>query len=170
VHYHLILSSSHTEGELSGILADAKPEGVAWHTWMEPVKNPWYWANYILKAKKAGIRNGRLVADIYAHDRLLFVPNLPFNKVGTIGKFWVPSKAALWNQIVENAKMVEEGLKVSGVSDLCEWLHGQLKKELTLSDIQRRIGLHARDEYVQTWIEKLRSRGVIPTNCDEQNL
>jgi hypothetical protein len=99
--------------------------------------------------------------DIYARERLLFVTKMPFNKVGVIGKFWgdgLVSKGELWAKVKEVEHMIAEGLKQDGVSELCDWLYAHYfgKKE-PLVDIQRSIGLHAHDDYVQDWIVKIRN-------------
>lgn len=166
VHYHLVISSIQDEREARGIIAEAKPKGLTWHCQVEPLRPQRTWLTvfrYILKAKVAGdvIRNGKSVwvPDIYKNDRLLFVPRLPFNKIGVIGTFCVVQKSKIWETVRSTEKAIADGLKKEGVKELCQWLHDvYFRGQQSMTSIERSIGLHADHEYVQQWIE---DRGFI---------
>lgn len=162
VHYHLVISSPQDQRETERIIADAKPKGLTWHCRVEPLRSPYTWLTYhryILKAKVGGdvIRNGKSVwvPDIYHKDRLLFVPKMPFNKIGVIGKFYVVPKSKIWENVRATEKAIADGLKVEGVRELCDWMYETYFGGFqSMTSIERAIGLHANADYVQKWIQK----------------
>src|SRR5262249_12306352 len=104
VHFHLIVSSVITKAALDEAIKEAMPsrEVVRWHHRVQRIRQNemWQLAHYICKAKVAGYVNGRLVDDYYAAKRVLFKPKLGVRKHGTIGKFWIKPKAAIWKDII----------------------------------------------------------------------
>lgn len=96
VHYHIIVKSEISKADLQRVIEEAMPPRsvVKWRKRIEPIINEWRLCHYVFKAKVRGRnRKGVWVEDLYAGKRLLFKPNMPFRKVGTIGDFWDGNKS-----------------------------------------------------------------------------
>ncbi len=143
VHYHLLLSSQQSEKELRRIIAESMPTDIPFHSWVERIYNPLWWARYIVKAKAEGILNGRVSKDIHGGKRLLFKPNLGFNKVGYIGEFWIRSRAKLWNEICERESHIADGLELPGVRASAKRTWELVSASVSLRVVERNFGYYA---------------------------
>jgi hypothetical protein len=159
LHYHIIIKNPISEADLKKAIEDAMPPRsvVKWRKRIEPIKNEWRLCHYVFKAKVKGRnKQGNVVNDLYRHKRLLFLPKMPFKKVGTIGDFWEQgkSKKKLWDEIKAIEKKIGEGLEKPNVKRLCQYVYDMLPG-VTLKEIERSFGLDADGAAVQDWIESL---------------
>lgn len=161
VHYHLILRTRITRKELEKVIKAAMPtkqpgkKRAGWHKSIKPVTDDWQLAHYVTKAKIAGYVKGQRVADYYARKRLLFVPGLPFNKVGVIGNFWVKPKAKMWDDVKADEKKIAEGLAKPNVKRLAKHAHDLIGGYIPLKTIERSFGAWSGERAVDGWIESL---------------
>jgi hypothetical protein len=157
VHYHLIVKNAIPKHELEGAIEKAMPQRsqVKWRKRVERIKNEWFYAHYITKAKLPGYIKKRKVEDRYARKRLLFQPHLKLKKHGSIGDFWERPKKTLWTEIREREKRIADGLEKPNVKRLAryifeEWLGPS--PGLTLKQVERSFGYWADTEETQRWI------------------
>jgi hypothetical protein len=159
VHYHLILRSSHDERDLASIIERSLPSRqiAPWHRNIERIKgNDWHLLHYISKAKLAGkTEKGTVLSDLYRDKRLLFQPNLGIRKVGTIGKFWITSKSAIWNDIKAHEQKVTNGLAVGGIKRLAKHVHEFFGGTVSLKQIERCLAINADAEGIQQWLSRI---------------
>jgi hypothetical protein len=117
---------------------------VPFHSKIEAIRKSLWYARYIVKAKVEGIVGGRVVKDLYAPKRLLFKPNLGFNKVGYIGNFWATkSKAKLWDDIRERERQIAEGLELPGVREKAREIWELVSACVPLRVVERNFGYFA---------------------------
>ena len=64
----------------------------------------------MVKAKVQGYYKGKIVPDKYMTKRLLFKPSTGLRKHGTIGKFWLKSPKALWQEVRDKERQIADGL------------------------------------------------------------
>ena len=163
IHYHMLLRTRITKPDLRAVFQAAMkpkktdPAGVAWHMNVQPVDDDdWWWlAHYVTKARIAGTVNGKSVADFYASKRLLFVPGLPFNKHGVIGKFWAKPKGQMWADVIATERKIADGLKKPHVERLAKHVYDFLGGTIPLKQIERAFGFQANGKAVKTWIKGL---------------
>lgn len=160
MHYHLVIKSEMTKVELERAIEEAMPsrQVVKWRKRIEPIIREWRLCHYIFKAKVKGHnRKGVLVDDLYRDKRLLFKPNMPFRKVGTIGEFWEAgkSKTKMWNEIKAVEKRIGEGLAKPNVKRLAKYVHEYIDGHIPLEKIERSFGYSAESDSVQDWIDRL---------------
>lgn len=160
VHYHIIVKNHISEKELKKAIDEAMPSRnlVKWRKRVEPIKNEWRLAHYVVKAKVKGRnKQGKLVNDLYRHKRLLFKPNLPFRKIGTIGDFWErgKSKTKIWDDIKATEKRIAEGLQDPNVERLAEYVHEWIGGYYPLVKIRRSFGCWSDTPAIQDWIDSL---------------
>jgi hypothetical protein len=104
------------------------------------------------------------------HKRLLFHPNLPFKKVGTVGEFWEQgkSKAKLWEDIQNIEKRISEGLAKPNLKELCQHISLEFfKSSESLKQIERSYGYFADTKAVQDWIDELKQTEWADGNGDK---
>ena len=160
VHYHIIVKNHISEKELKKAIDEAMPSRklVKWRKRVEPIINEWRLAHYVVKAKVKGrTKKGKLVNDLYRHKRLLFKPNLPFRKVGTIGDFWEQgkSKTKIWDDIKATEKRIAEGLEDPDVERLAEYVHDWIGGYYPLAQVRRSFGYWADTPAIRDWINSL---------------
>jgi hypothetical protein len=174
VHYHLIIRTKINRKELEKVIKVAMPtkqpgqKRAGWHKSIKPVTDDWQLAHYVTKAKIAGFVRGKRVDDYYANKRLLFVPGLPFNKVGAIGNFWAKSKATIWDDVKANEKKIAEGLAKPNVKRLAKYAHDLIDGYFPLKTIERSFGAWADGRAVDGWIESLLQGEWAGTNDTEE--
>jgi len=157
VHYHMIVKSHHTKADLERAIDQSIPEGIPYHKHVKPIENEWGYICYILKARIGGFdKQGRWVSDKYADKRIMFRPKLGIKKVATVGNFFVKSKAAIWTEIKNQERLIAENLERPEIARLVKFIHEVFfAGQEPLIDTQRSIGLHADDEGIRRWVEKL---------------
>jgi hypothetical protein len=160
VHYHIIVKNAISKADLKKAIEESMPSRkvVKWRKRVEPITKEWRLCYYVFKAKASGRnKHGVMVNDLYRHKRLLFLPNLPFKKVGTIGDFWErgKSKKKLWDEIKAIEKRIAEGLEKPNVKRLAEYVHDLIGGYFPLKEIERSFGLDADEPVVQDWIDRL---------------
>ena len=160
LHYHLIIKSEVGKAQLKRDIEEAMPPRsvVKWRKRVEPVKNEWRLCHYVFKAKVKGRnKKGVMVNDLYRHKRLLFLPKMPFKKVGTIGDFWEggKSKKKLWDDIKAIEKRIAEGLEKPNVKRLCKYVYELLGETVPLKQIERSYGHDDNSRAVKNWIKSL---------------
>jgi hypothetical protein len=161
VHYHLIVKSEHTKADLERAIDQSIPERIPFHKHVKPIENEWGYILYILKAKVEGWnKQGRWVKDLYAAERLMFRPKLGIRKVATVGNFWAnKSKATIWTEIKNQERLIAENLQRPEIARLVKYIYEiYFGRKEPLKDIQRSIGLHADDEGIRQWAEKVATR------------
>jgi hypothetical protein len=160
VHYHLLVKSDHTKADLERAIDTSIPAGLPFHKHVKPIKNPWGYICYILKAKVGGFnKQGRRVADKWADERIMFRSKLGIKKVATVGKFFVKSKAALWNDIKEQERTIGDNLARPEIAGLVDFLYNNyFGRQIDRKDIERRVGLHADGEPIQRWAAKVEAQ------------
>ena len=163
VHYHLIVKSEHTQPDLERAIDQSIPEGIPFHKHVKPIENEWGFILYILKAKIEGWnKKGRWVKDLYADQRIMFRPKLGIKKVATVGNFFVKSKAAIWTEIKNQERLIAENLQRPEIARLVKYIHEvHFARQEPLKDTQRSIGLHADDEGIRQWAEKLAAQATV---------
>ena len=163
VHYHMIVKSHHTKADLERAIDQSIPEGIPYHKHVKPIKNAWGYICYILKAKVGGMdKQGRWVSDKYADERIMFRPKLGIKKVATVGDFFVKSKAAIWTEIKNQERRIAENLQRPEIARLVKFIHEVFfAGQEPLIDTQRSIGLHADDEGIRRWAEKLAAQATV---------
>lgn len=150
-NYHLIVKNEITKDELEEAIENSMPkrEIVPWHKCIEPIINQIIYPRYITKAAVKGLVNGKLVRDKYRDKRLLFKPNLGFEKYGFIGPFWEISKTTMWENVQNSEKTIADGLKKPNIKPYAKHIHELVGKERTLKQIQRKYGIAAHDPEFQ---------------------
>jgi hypothetical protein len=161
VHYHLLVKSPMSRRAVEQAIEDAMPsrEIIPWRKRVESIRKEGAYCRYIAKAKVAGIRNGRCVADLYARKRLLFKPNLKLKKYGVIGNFWEPgkSKEKLWQEIKDFEARIAEGLEYPRVSEAAKDVYEFLGGCIPLNTIERSFGYLPNHPSLQHWIDSLQA-------------
>ena len=161
VHYHIIVKSDHTKADLERAIDQSIPEGIPYHKHVKPIDNEWGYICYILKAKVEGWKQGRWSNDLYVEQRIMFRPHLGIKKVATVGNFWVKSKATIWSEIKDQERRIAENLQRPEIARLVKFIHENLFGcQEPLCDTERSIGLHADDEGVRRWAEKLAAQAA----------
>ena len=159
VHYHLLLRSLHTKDELATIIEESLPSRTTgrWHKNIKKVRyNDGRLLRYITKAKTAGkTRAGTHVADLYVKKRLLFKARLGIRKVGTIGKFWVKSRNAIWDDVKAREKRIAEGLEQPNVKRLAQYAYEFVGGYVPLRQIERSFGYYWDASSTQNWIKQV---------------
>jgi hypothetical protein len=160
LHYHIIVKSEIGKEELKQAIEDAMPPRslVKWRKRVEPIVNEWRLCHYVFKAKVKGYnKRGVLVDDLYGAKRLLFKPNMPFKKVGTIGDFWEQGKCKtkVWGDIKAIEKRIGDGLDRPNVRRLCGYVYELICGSVPLREIERSFGLNAGERAVQDWVGSL---------------
>lgn len=160
VHYHLLVKSDHTRADLERAIDGSIPAGVRFHRHVRPIKNEWGYICYILKAKVGGFnKQGRWVADKWADERIMFRSKLGIKKVGTVGKFFVKSKAAIWANIKEQERRIGDNLQRPEIAGLVDYLYNKFfGRQIARKDIERSVGLHADGEPIKQWAAKVEAK------------
>lgn len=167
VHYHLLVSSSHTKRELEKLIESSLPNRskIDWHKRIIPVERPpenqpdrlLY---YITKARltvrtKVGEKPNH---DRYAKQRRLQVPGIGLHKTGNIGKFWVIPKKAIWDQVIATEARISLGLSQPNVGALADHVYeflGAGNNIIKLEQLRRKFGYQWDAEWVQKWITQV---------------
>lgn len=146
-NYHLIVSSNQTQIELEQAVEASMPDrsAVKWHKHIKAIDDQYGYSRYMTKAKIKGYVNGKLVDDLYQNKRLMFRPHLKLRKVGTVGKFWLKSKAKLWQDIRDVEQKISDGLEKPNVRRLAKYLHELVDGYVPLKQIERNFGKRAAD-------------------------
>jgi hypothetical protein len=163
VHYHMIVKSDHAQGDLERAIDESIPEGILYHKHVKSIGNEWGYILYILKARVEGWnKQGRWVKDLYADQRIMFRPKLGIKKVATVGNFWAnKSKAAIWSEIKDQERRIAENLERPEIARLVKFIHEDFfGGQEPLIDTQRSIGLHADDEGIRRWADKLAAKAA----------
>ena len=92
----------------------------------------------------------------------MFRSKLGIKKVATVGNFWAnKSKATIWSEIKDQERRIAENLQRPEIARLVKFIHEDFfGRQEPLIDIQRSIGLHADDEGIRRWAEKLAARAA----------
>jgi len=162
LHYHIIVKNQISKAELKKAIEETMPSRkvVQWRKRVEDIKKEWRLCHYVVKAKVKGYnKQGVFKTDLYGAKRLLFKPNMPFRKVGTIGDFWErdKSKTKMWDDIKTIAKRIGDGLEKPNVKRLAEYVYDYLNGHVPLKRIERSFGHDADGPAVQDWIRSLLS-------------
>ncbi len=163
VHYHLIVKSHHAKAALERAVDESIPKGIPFHKHVKRIKNEWGYICYILKAKVEGWnKQGRWVKDLYADQRIMFRSKLGIKKVATVGNFWAnKSKATIWTEIKNQERRIAENLQRPEIARLVKFIDEDFfGGQEPLIDTQRSIGLHADDEGIRQWAEKVAARAA----------
>lgn len=157
VHHHLLLRNSIDRKGLERVVEASMPprEVVRWHKNLKSLSTGWWVAFYLTKAKVSGVVRGRFLADRYAGKRLLFRPNIKLQKYGTIGAFWAKPKKNLWKEIADGERRIKEAIVRPEIRLLVNHLHDLLGDPVSITRIERTIGLHAEAPAVRRWSERL---------------
>jgi hypothetical protein len=159
VHYHLLLRSIHTKKQLATIIEESLPSRRfgRWHKNIKTVqKKDGRLLQYITKAKTAGVtKSGVYLSDLYRKKRLLFKSSLGIRKHGTIGRFWVKSKQAIWNDVKAREKRISEGLEKPNVKRLAEHVYEFVDGCVPLRQIERSFGYYSDSPGIINWIEQM---------------
>jgi hypothetical protein len=159
VHYHLLVKNAISKKALEQAIEEAMPDRkqVKWRKRVEAIKNEWYYAHYISKAKVAGHVKGKRVDDLYSKKRLLFKANLDMKKYGTIGDFWErgKTKKTLWQQIKDRERRIGEGLEDWSIRRLAKHVHDMLDGDVPLREIERSFGYWHDEPAVREWADRL---------------
>jgi len=158
VHYHLLVKSDHSKADLEKAIDQSIPKGIPFHKHVKPIENEWGYILYILKAQVEGYnKQRRRVKDLYADARILFRPKLGIKKVATVGNFWAnKSKSTIWSEIKDKERRIGENLQRPEVALLVNFIHEDFfGRQIARKKIERSIGLHADDESIRRWAEKL---------------
>ena len=167
VHYHMLVKSQHSQADLERAVDQSIPERIPYHKHVKPIENEWGYILYIVKAKVEGYdRRGRWVKDLYADQRIMFRPKLGIKKVATVGKFWANKpKAKVWAEIKDQERRIGENLQRPEVARLIEFIYKDFfGRQVARKDIERSIGLHADDEGIRRWAEKVAARSAAQFN------
>lgn len=157
VHYHLIVKNGIGRDELERAVEAAMPgrAEVRWRKRVERIKNEWFYAHYLTKAKVAGQVKGRPVSDRYRAKRLLFKSHLKFKKYGVIGPFWERPKRVLWDEIKAVEQQIAEGLEKPGVWEYARMLYEMMGEDVSWERVERSCGFWADHESVRKGIEDM---------------
>jgi hypothetical protein len=157
VNYHLVVSNAMTQAELDRVIELSMPgrKEINWHKQVDPVKNQWSYARYIVKAKTGAEVNGKWVRDKHRRKRLMFKSNLNLRKLGTIGRFWMKPKKKLWDEIKETEQRIGEGLKKPFVKELAQHVFEMFGEQVPLQRIERSFGYFADAPSTRQWIDQL---------------
>ncbi|MBX9679115.1 MAG: hypothetical protein K2X38_10165 [Gemmataceae bacterium] len=160
LHYHIIVKNEISRADLMRSIDDAMPprSEVVWRKRIEPVINEWRLCYYVFKAKVKGYdKKGIFSTDLYRAKRLLFKPNMPFRKVGTIGDFWEQgkNKTRMWDEIKAIEKKIGDGLEKPNVKRLAKYVYDYLSGYVPLKKIERSFGYDADGPAVRDWIGSL---------------
>ena len=102
------------------------------------------------------------MSDKYADERIMFQRKLGIKKVATVGDFFVKSKAAIWTEIKNQERRIAENLQRPEIARLVKFIHEVFfAGQEPLIDTQRSIGLHADDEGIRRWAEKLAAQATV---------
>lgn len=156
-HYHLLVSSPIDKSSLIAAIEQALPQRktIGWHKRVQQVDDEWWLARYLTKAKVSCRVNGVHVEDKYARKRLLFQPGLNMKKYGTIGKFWVTSKKAIWQTVRDREQRIAAGLADWRIKRLASHAHQLVLGYVPLRTIERSFGYYAKSPHIQSWAERL---------------
>ena len=159
VHYHLLLRSIHSKEQLTTIIEECLPSRASgrWHKNIKKVRpRDGRLLRYITKAKTAGkTKSGVYLSDLYHKKRLLFKSGLGIRKVGTIGKFWVKSRKAIWDDVKAREKRIAEGLEQPNVRRLANYAYEFVDGYVPLPQIERNFGYYWDSAGTQNWIEQV---------------
>ena len=102
---------------------------------------------------------------MYADERILFRPKLGIKKVATVGKFWAnKSKATIWSEIKDKERRIGENLQRPEIARLVKFIHEDFfGRQNRCKEIERSIGLHADDEGIRRWAEKVAAKPLHPS-------
>lgn len=156
-NYHLIVSSDQTKIELERAVEASMPDrsSVKWHKHIKAIDDQYAYTRYMTKAKIKGYVNGKQVGDFYENKRLMFRPHLKLRKVGTVGNFWIKSKAKLWQDIRDLEQKITEGKDKPNIRRLAKYLHELVGGFIPLKYIERMYGEWADDANTQVLIEQM---------------
>ncbi len=157
VHFHLLLSSQHTETELRDIVDEASAD-LPLRKHMEQVRSSYGTAGYILKAQVEGMSsNGkRVLKDKHGSKRTLFQPHTGIRKIGVVGKFFVKSKTELRAEMQKYAKQQAEAMKSLSKQRLVNHLFGFFGGYYSRAELTRLIAKHGNEEAFRSWADKLK--------------
>jgi hypothetical protein len=154
----MIVKSDHTRGDLERAIDESIPQGIPYYKHVKTIENEWGYILYVVKALVAGYnKQGRWVNDKYADQRIMFQPKLGIKKVATVGKFFAnKSKATIWSEIKDRERRIGKNLQRPEVARLVKYLYEDFfGRQVPRKRIERGIGLHADDEGIRRWAEKV---------------
>lgn len=96
VHYHCVVTSSHSPDQIRDIVRAVIPKTTFWKSAFRTVGNAYRLACYVTKAPYYA--NGR---DRHAKKRLLFIKKCGLKKVVTVGRFWSIDREQVWSDKVK---------------------------------------------------------------------
>jgi hypothetical protein len=153
-NYHLIVKDSgKTLETMRLIFKSAMPSrnDIASHIQVEYVKNSFTWIRYITKSKVVTEHS----RDLYAGKRLLFQKGLGLNKVGVIGRFWVNSKVAMWEDIKDREKRIANRLRDPEIQKLVTHVKAFLGPDVSPRKIERQIALNFDSAGLKQWSQQI---------------
>lgn len=147
LHYHLILLSEHTEKSIKEIFTKSLPKKTeaGWHFSVKRIAaNDWDLFAYVGKAKEPGLdADGMPIDDRYAEKRLLLKKGIGLRKVGSLGGFWVNSRARIWADCREVEATIARGLEMPGVVEAARDLYAVYGGDIPFKKIQRDLAYQA---------------------------
>ena len=157
VHFHLLLSSEHTETDLRGILDKAAAD-LPLRKHMERVRLPYETAAYILKAPVEGVSSDRKrpLKDKHGNRRMLFTPHTGIRKIGVVGKFFLKPKTKLRAVMQEYAKKQAEAMKSPSKRRLVNHLYGFFGGAYSRVELTRIVAERGDEEAFRSWADKLK--------------
>lgn len=167
-NYHLVVRSRHSQTCLEKLIVDAMPDeraGIPFHKQVKAIRSQYHWCRYITKAKTRGMVDGRLVEDKYKDKRLLFTAKLDLKKYGTIGRFWVKSKKACWEDIKKVEERISKGLEQPKIKLLARYAYDLVQGWFPLRNLERQYGYAADDADIQQWADEVVAMGYEPEDA-----
>ena len=92
--------------------------------------------------------------DKYSDKRLLFVPKLGLQKIGTFGAFWEQPRKQIWQSVIDKEKRIADGLEQPNIKRLVDHVHSWMPEE-SRQKIERSFGFHADSPAIQDWAQNI---------------
>lgn len=130
VNYHLILNTEISEGRLRACVKDAF-QAIPFTYGIERVYSTFGLCRYITKAD-----------DRYSDKRLLFAKYCTLNKHGVIGKFWHKSIKQIWDDVIDEERLISATISEHyDITRAAKYLHRLTDGYIPFRRIRRNLAL-----------------------------